>query len=184
MGQAARRALAARNRSTLESAPFAAPSRVRSRVVSTTIESYLKIGPLFVPVASFEGVVRDNLYIEGAIDLYVNGEPVMTRVEWDLVDQLWGYLLNLCENVAKGEKGKTYFPDQPIELELSPHGRRVELRLRYPNVERRAFEEREVLFAEVARAGSSFFENMARLVPEHRNAWEHELARIERLRPR
>lgn len=37
---------------------------------------------------------------------------------WDLVDQLWGYIMNLVDDVLQKSEGSVYFPDQPVKIIL------------------------------------------------------------------
>src|SRR5699024_6545004 len=37
---------------------------------------------------------------------------------WDLVDQLWCYFIQLLEDVLQTGYGMTYFPEQPIKMEM------------------------------------------------------------------
>lgn len=61
----------------------------------------------------------DFNYLSGAIHLEYFDHPIMDFKLWDLVDQLWAYILNVIEDFFDNGKGITYFPDQPIELEIS-----------------------------------------------------------------
>lgn len=64
------------------------------------------------------GKELDFLYLDGAISMKYNDEELMGFRLWDLVDQLWAYLLNIIQEYIQEGKGKTYFPDQPVELML------------------------------------------------------------------
>lgn len=57
-------------------------------------------------------------YISGAITIEYYNKLIMDFSLWDLVDQLWGYLINLIENVIQTGYGMTYFPDQPVKIEM------------------------------------------------------------------
>ncbi|MGP2438629.1 hypothetical protein [Streptomyces sp. JW3] len=59
---------------------------------------------------------RNSDYIDGAIDLFVHGVPILDRELWDYVDQLWAYILNMIEELRKRDEVHTFFPDQPIKL--------------------------------------------------------------------
>ena len=60
----------------------------------------------------------DFFYLDGAISMKYYNENLMDFRLWDLIDQLWAYILNvITEFMEKGE-GRTYFPDQPVELML------------------------------------------------------------------
>ena len=45
-----------------------------------SIASYLKQGTELVPLAEFRGPIEDEDYIEGAIELSINGKPVSLHV--------------------------------------------------------------------------------------------------------
>lgn len=60
----------------------------------------------------------DFNYLNGVIYLEYIGQPLMDYSLWDLVDQLWEYILNVIEDFLKTSKGSTYFPDQPLKLEI------------------------------------------------------------------
>lgn len=150
--------------------------------MTTTIHSFFRVGALFVPVADFRGRIREELYIEGAIELSIDGRPMITRVEHDLVDQLWAYLITLCTDVEQGRVAKTSFPDQPIDMALTPKGSRVELTLRYPGVERRASEDRAVFFDAIGCSAVAFFDVLFRVAPQRKPVWERAVERAARLR--
>lgn len=65
--------------------------------------------------------IKENIdwdYLDGCICLSVNQQVIMDYYYWDLVDQLWAYLVSLIEElVIDGhEVAKNHFPDQPIEI--------------------------------------------------------------------
>src|SRR4051812_2498914 len=60
----------------------------------------------------------DVQYIEGAIELAVDGVPILTVTEWDYVDQLWSYISDMIRSLSDAGEATTYFPDQPIMLEF------------------------------------------------------------------
>ena len=55
-------------------------------------------------------------YLEGAICIKYAGKIIMDVRYWDLVDQLWSYLLNLIETVLEKGEASSYFPDQPVHI--------------------------------------------------------------------
>lgn len=63
--------------------------------------------------------VTDFLYLEGAIILKINQNFALDFRHWDLVDQLWAYLLNSTEELLAGCKETSFFfPDQPLEVKI------------------------------------------------------------------
>lgn len=60
----------------------------------------------------------DRNYIEGAILIKYNDNTIMGFKYWDLIVELWIYLINLVEDFIKDGKSKIYFPDQAVDLSL------------------------------------------------------------------
>ncbi|MBO8157602.1 MAG: hypothetical protein H0Z32_14320 [Bacillaceae bacterium] len=57
-------------------------------------------------------------YIDGAITIEYYNHIIMDFRLWDIVDQLWSYFINLVEEVIQNGYGVTYFPDQPVKVEM------------------------------------------------------------------
>lgn len=57
-------------------------------------------------------------YLNGAITLEYYEQTLLDVTLWDLVDQLWAYILNVIESLLNTGEGETYFPDQPVKLRL------------------------------------------------------------------
>ncbi|WP_289140975.1 hypothetical protein [uncultured Brevibacillus sp.] len=60
----------------------------------------------------------DFQYLNGAICLKYYGESMLDMRYWDLVDQLWAYIMNLIDDVLHKGEGSVYFPDQPVKIIL------------------------------------------------------------------
>ncbi|MCB9850804.1 MAG: hypothetical protein H6817_08880 [Phycisphaerales bacterium] len=85
------------------------------------VQSYMFMDDRLVPVHEWWGPVVDQRYIAGALELHINRVALLTTEMDDLIDQLWGYIISgLDEHVVNGREFRTLFPDQPIELCLSP----------------------------------------------------------------
>lgn len=80
------------------------------------IKSYLRNKKKFIPFEEYENGINDSEYIEGAIELTINGVELINVDMWDYIDQLWAYIVNGLLEVSNGNDFKTYFPDQPIEM--------------------------------------------------------------------
>ena len=85
-----------------------------------TVESYIKNKDEFVPIEIYDNSIEDEDYIEGAIELKVNGVMLIDSSMWDYVDQLWAYLVEGVVAIKNGKTFSTYFPDQPIRILLQP----------------------------------------------------------------
>jgi len=84
------------------------------------INSYIKIGDNFINFFDFNGHIHKRNYIDGAIELSINGKKLIDRSMWDYIDALWCYLSEGLSVVYDGEEFKTDFPDQPIEVNFKP----------------------------------------------------------------
>jgi hypothetical protein len=79
----------------------------------------------FIEITDSSGLkeIYENLdfqYLNGAICLKYYGESMLDMRYWDLVDQLWAYVMNLIEEVLQKGEGSVYFPDQPVKIILRP----------------------------------------------------------------
>ncbi|GMQ65203.1 hypothetical protein [Vallitalea maricola] len=61
----------------------------------------------------------DTNYIEGIIYLEYNGTTILDFTYWDIIDQLWAYMITLVDNNLKDQKAEIYFPDQPIKVQIN-----------------------------------------------------------------
>jgi len=65
-------------------------------------------------------IAPNDFYLEGAIYWKVNEKVIIDFSMWDLIDQLWAYLIHSMHEIIvnKSIHEKFYFPDQPIEVEV------------------------------------------------------------------
>jgi hypothetical protein len=89
---------------------------VKSYIGSINIQH----GGNFTLIEDYTGSVKEPRYIDGAIELTVDGYPLIVKEQWDLIVQLWMYIVNGMERVVSGEDYTSSFPDSPIELSLKP----------------------------------------------------------------
>lgn len=78
-----------------------------------------------------EYLKQDSFYIEGAICIWSYGRSVLTLSHYDLIDQLWNYLIQALEKIIlKKEKSAFFmFPDQPLKVEFTQQKRRFTLKI-------------------------------------------------------
>ena len=55
----------------------------------------------------------DSFYLDGAIEIKYYDEIYLDINNWDLVDQLWSYILNIIEEYLESGCGEMNFPDSP-----------------------------------------------------------------------
>ncbi|WP_375755334.1 hypothetical protein [Corallococcus exercitus] len=145
------------------------------------LATYIRQGEDFVPIDAFIGPIRDEDYIEGAMEFSIDGRLMLTRQEWDYIDQLWAYLVGGMAELQRGDDFQTFFPDQPIELSVTPDegGRRATVRVVVGEDVREASVDPAVLVAEVLKEARRFFERIQKVLP--REAYEQTLQEISTL---
>jgi hypothetical protein len=148
------------------------------------VASYLQNRTTIVPIESFEGPIEDPQYIEGALELIVDSQRLITTEMRDYVDQLWTYLVDGLLQASDGVEFSTYFPDQPIRLTMNLTDRnRLRITVESHEVVEATPDYREFVMT-VSEAGESFFRTMLSLAPENRNAYLAMLEKLQRLRKR
>ncbi len=103
--------------------------------------------------------------------------------QWDYIDQLWSYLVQLASEVGEGRAAEFFFPDQPIRVSAVLRGdREVVLRVEGSSSDGEIVVSVVELMQEVRRAGTTFFRKMIEICPEsHASSYEAELDRLQRL---
>jgi len=135
----------------------------------------------FTPIADVGRYERDPEYVEGALCLTIDGVPVMTREEWDDVNWLWPFLVNASDECARGGRGETMFPDQPLCFSLERIGSsdRLCVSLTGNGLSRSAVATGREYYAAIAAAGLEFFEELERLVPGSKHDVARQVAVLE-----
>ncbi|RZK00411.1 MAG: hypothetical protein EOO46_21110 [Flavobacterium sp.] len=128
------------------------------------IESYIKRDNEFILIDDFTGDVEDNYYVSGAFTLTVNGKEIFDLTHWDLVDQLWAYLIQHFEDVLSGASmiSKGYFPDQPLEIQVESLFKRTKLKIKLfdPIRPRQCVVETNEFIPVFCEAGENFLEKI------------------------
>ncbi len=101
--------------------------------MTTQIRSYLcdPFGKRFVELTSdnVDELKRNRYFYEsgytyGAIELTVDGVSVFTKTMWDLVDQLWAYIVRMVQELKEVGRAEGGFPDQPLDFFFEAVGNR------------------------------------------------------------
>jgi hypothetical protein len=143
------------------------------------IQTFLRLNDgTFQQVQSCKNSPVDPDYIEGAIELSIDGVEIIGKPEWDYVDQLWAYLANMIHVLRTENEASTYLPDQPILLTFERKGNRVVVSSRAGENARRASVGESELFTAMRTAGQEFFEKMSDLVPTNSDAYQVALAKL------
>ncbi len=120
----------------------------------------------------------DHYYIYGAICLTYNQQIIMDFTYYDLIDQLWGYFLNMIEEFLEKKKSEMSFPDQP--LPISMHKLSDEYILFSVGFAEWTLPKYE-FFNALLTGAKDFFEKMMLLVEENNNYHIYALKKIKNL---
>lgn len=146
-----------------------APVRIRWMMTTTTIESYLLIDGVFIPISQFSGELSDIDYVEGAIVWTIDGHGLLQQKHWDLIDQLWAYMIEGVKTLDLTDECDVGFPDQSLALRfktISPRLVQVTVGPTSTIVDRVAFR------SSLRRGALEFFSKMKAIAPESTDTWD------------
>ncbi|ELY2739278.1 hypothetical protein SMC30_004358 [Cronobacter dublinensis] len=83
---------------------------------------------------------------------------------YDYIDDLWSYLAEGLSIVSKGHAFKTYFPDQPIEVNLVPDKNTILVSVNC-NAEVKVSVNKDDFLIAMAEHAKKFFEHLKLIVP-------------------
>jgi hypothetical protein len=146
-----------------------------------TIHSLLEVGNDLVLIEDFTGPVRDEDYIDGAIELIVGDQPVLSREQVDLVDQLWSYLIEGLEEILAGREFSTGYPDMPVRVVLRPNDKRVAIEVDAGERVAEATVTIDELRTAMLTAGTTFFERLRPHLTRTQHRCDRQLARLAAL---
>lgn len=139
----------------------------------------------FTPIQEWDGMISDPDYLEGALELTVNGVSLITPDMWDYIDQLWAYIFNTIEELTSKGSAWTYFPDQPIKLEMEKVESgmvQISVSIRPGKVDSTTKTEEKKLLQRLLEEGERFFLQLSESSPESRKKYENELLKLRKLR--
>jgi len=155
--------------------------------IKSSDEAVLNADTIFVDVSNRSEVLKiqrriDAEYVEGAILLKYQGNVLLDFRCWDLVDQLWAYLVNLIYDYMKVGESKTYFPDSPVKMELkSLTDELVSFELKIKIVEIWELPKRD-FFCNLLDSATIFFEQLKEIIIVNAELYEYEIKRINEIR--
>ncbi len=131
------------------------------------INSYIKNGDSFILAESYQGPIKNPLYIDGSIELIIGKAVLMDKTLWDDLNHLWCYLVQGMVAVMDGKEYSTYFPDQPTQIKLLPdladRTVTVMVKVKEPITAQAPLDEFASAFV---HAGRKFFMTLFRLLPQ------------------
>ncbi|WP_205877920.1 hypothetical protein [Mycobacterium camsae] len=147
-----------------------------------SIRSYLcnKRGEEFHEICNgSDYLVQDDNYIDGAIELTINGVSIVDRTMWDTIDDLWAYIANMIDDLCKFGRAQTLFPDQPIKLSFERTGKdQVRVTSYFGDIVKTAVVGEVELVSALTMAGVQFFREMMRINPASSQAYQHQVERL------
>jgi hypothetical protein len=144
-----------------------------------------KLGEKFIAIEDVAAVKNilpdiDSDYIDGYLFLKYQDSTLLSAAQWDLIDDLWAYILNLIEEMLERRYAECYFPDQPLLMSLTDQKNFVIFAL-YGGKKKWLLPRQEFLNA-LLDAAEHFFKQMKVYFPQ--NQYNVELKQIEQLRLR
>lgn len=148
--------------------------------MNTKVVTYLKIGEQFIPIEEYSGMVPDEYYVEGAIYCKINGQIILELKHWDLVDQLWVYIVQGLVALDRNEMYESSFPDQPRLLRVEP----VAATCARITIGEVSYEvDRESFVRAMKEGAERFFASITRLCPASKDTWDRYLTEVRSLKP-
>ncbi|WP_146057223.1 MULTISPECIES: hypothetical protein [unclassified Streptomyces] len=78
------------------------------------------IDPLDAKAIELRGAAPSKIEnLEGAIEIEIRNQRILTRDNWDSIFTLWAYFANTIEEYRKTGEASFQFPDQPIKVSLT-----------------------------------------------------------------
>jgi len=141
-------------------------------------ESFLYIDKKFISIKEFNGVLPDWDYIDGAIRLEINGQEIISLEMWDLIDQLWSYLINGIIEIEEGKKEfSATFPDQPLPFSYKVNGPFIKITV---DENKTAVNYKEFVSA-IVYYSKEFFKELLRIEPSLCNKNQYYLEHLDLL---
>jgi hypothetical protein len=143
--------------------------------------SFLQEGAALVPIEQATKTPPDDDYIDGAVEMLVDGRPILEREKLDLVDQLWAYLVDGLKQLLDGESFSTFYPDMPLEVRMLLQGSSVLITANDRVKINSATVELEELRRAMLPAAAVFFRRLGELSPANHGLCQRYLEQIEQL---
>lgn len=147
---------------------------------SYSVSSYLKDeGGHYIELGEWTGSLPDDNYVEGCISLSVDGQVLLSETQWDLVDQLWAYLIDgTIESLNSEKPFECFFPDQPLKLRIQPMAWNEVV---FTVGEQSTRTTKSSFIEAIATGGREFFQRMISLIPSGVVTWESYIEKCDTL---
>lgn len=121
-------------------------------------------------------------YMNGVIYIQHGDQVIFDYGMWDLIDQLWSYIITVIEKYKEQGIGSSYLPDQPIRFELQKtRGNKLVFTLQGTQEKEWLFSESQFLNA-LLEGANHFFSKLKKLSLIDDESCMYELNRIKKLK--
>lgn len=143
------------------------------------VQSYLKNKDNFIVYDEFDSKVDDSDYIQGAIELKINGVEIINKSMFDYIDQLWAYIADGLVDVSQRKEFYTYFPDQPIKFSINYlHGDIIKVSLICDN-EVNGIIDKNIFIKSISSHIKSFMMKMKYIAPNNIDIYEDIINKLD-----
>ncbi|MDC9596949.1 hypothetical protein [Xenorhabdus anantnagensis] len=152
-------------------------------MTNININTYIKVKDEFIDFYQYEGDIKKSDYVDGVLELTINGKPLIDKSMWDDIIDLWSYLSEGLFLVYENKEFKCYFPDQPIEVKFIPlkGHRRVCVSVNCHSEVKTSIEKNEFLIAMRDHA-IKFFERLEYLKPSEMGECAYSIKLLEKIK--
>ncbi|HEY4244898.1 MAG TPA: hypothetical protein VGM88_34020 [Kofleriaceae bacterium] len=127
------------------------------------VRSYILVGHTPTPLEAATEPPRDPNYVGGSIELRIDGAEVLREATYDLVDQLWAYLVDAAAKLVAGCDAAFDYPDQPLRVSFAIDAARDTVTVEVGP--RRGTAPRAELVRAIADGAEAAFLHLNRLLP-------------------
>ena len=137
----------------------------------------------FINVNDSDGLLEiedflDDFYLDGGIEIKYEEQIFLDINNWDLIDQLWSYILNLIEKYIENDKSRVYFPDSPNEICMEKVNRNGMMLAITTDKKRKIIQNERKMIELLLREAKFFFNNIS-ILRDYKQESLEEVERIE-----
>ncbi|PYB82714.1 hypothetical protein [Pseudomonas soli] len=145
------------------------------------IETYVRTGKRFADFFEYEGRFNGQASIEGPLVLTIDGTALIDKSMFDYVDDLWSYLSEGLLQISEGKSFRCYFPDQPIEVNLTPSNGRLQVSVTCHSEVSVAVDKDEFVSV-MSEHARKFFTRLQAIEPSAKGTCDYALGHLNKIR--
>ena len=145
------------------------------------VNTFIKIEDKYIPISKVKQRVPNQDYIEGAIEIIINENPILTIQHGDYIDQLWSYIWDGLIALLENEAASFFFPDQPVKMSFELiNFKRVKVSVEDRKVNSEVVGKSEFM-TDMLDKCNEFFQYLPKFAPKLANYSQQMLQEIEEL---